>query len=152
MALWLVGHCLLSASTSVLPWPLLLGSQWLRTRRSLGIPRSSCPCFSGLKNLLGYWPLLFLLRDFTCPWACFFRLGDFLGPCIYLFRSHFSTECMGGCSVRGGACVGPLGGLFCVRGFFLAGVLPPSWPCAFLFLVPAPLVPVWCVGAGLSCI
>jgi hypothetical protein len=60
------------------------------------------------------------------------------------------AECMGDYSVRGGTCVGPLGGLFYVHDFFLAGVLPPSWPWAFLFLVPTPLVHVWCIGVGLS--
>jgi hypothetical protein len=33
-----------------------------------------------------------------------------------------------------------------MHSFVLDGVLPPSWPWAFLFLVAAPLVPIWCVG------
>jgi hypothetical protein len=50
------------------------------------------------------------------------------------------------------AYVDPLGGIFSVYGFLLAGVLPPSWPWEFLFLVPTTLVLVWCVGVGLSCV
>jgi hypothetical protein len=63
-----------------------------------------------------------------------------------------SVECIGGCSARDGACVDRLGGFFCVRNFFLAGVLPPSWPWLLLVLALTPLVPIWCVGAGLPCV
>jgi hypothetical protein len=77
-------------------------------------------------------------------------LGFSSVPASISYAHTSPIECIGGCFVRGGACVDPLGGLFCVHSFFLAGVLPPSWPWAFLFLVPDPLVHFWCTGAGLS--
>jgi hypothetical protein len=83
---------------------------------------------------------------------CIFLLPRGFPGSLRLFRPPSPAECMGGCSMHGGACVDSLGGLFCVRSFFLAGVLPPSFPWEFIFLVPARLVPFWCVGASLSCI